>query len=94
MKGEPRLDIDQYDVIYIGFPIWYRTYPRVVASFLDAYDFTGKTIRPFCTNDEGTFGISLLELQGVLKNATITDGLAIRGVNVYEADDKVRTFVG
>ena len=42
----------------------------------------------------GTFGISLLELQGVLKNATITDGLAIRGVNVYEADDKVKAFVG
>ena len=93
MKGGPRLDINQYDEIYIGFPIWYRTYPRVVASFLDAYDFSGKTIKPFCTNDEGTFGISLLELQGVLKNATITDGLAIRGVNVHEADDKVRAFV-
>ena len=86
MKAGMKLNMADYDVIYIGFPIWYRTYPRIVASFLDAYDFTGKTIKPFCTNDEGTFGISLLEMQGALKGATLTDGLAIRGVNVLSSD--------
>ena len=94
LKGGVRLNMDEYDTIYIGFPIWYRTYPRAIASFLDAYDFTGKTIRPFCTNDEGTFGISLLEMQGALKGANITDGLAIRGVKVYESDERIKAYVG
>ena len=94
LKGGPKLNMDDYDTVYIGFPIWYRTYPRVVASFLDGYDFSGKTIRPFCTNDEGTFGISLLEMQGVLKGAQISDGLAIRGAEVYEAEERIKGFVG
>ena len=94
LKGGPRLYMDEYDTVYIGFPIWYRSYPRVVASFLDAYDFAGKKVRPFCTNDEGTFGISLLEMQGVLKGAQISDGLAIRGAEVYEAEERIKGFVG
>ena len=94
LKGGPRLNMDDYDTVYIGFPIWYRTYPSVVASFLDAYDFSGKTLRPFCTNDEGTFGISLLEMQGVLKGASFSDGLAIRGVKVYESDERIKAYVG
>lgn len=93
MKAGMKLNMDDYDTIYIGFPIWYRAYPRIVATFLETYDFSGKTIKPFCTNDEGTFGISLLEMKGALKGAEIRDGLAIRGVNVYDADDRIRGFV-
>lgn len=94
LKAGMKLNMDEYDTIYIGFPIWYRTYPRVVASFLDQYDFAGKKVRPFCTNDEGTFGISLLEMQSVLKGATFTDGLAIRGVDVNNADERIKGYVG
>ena len=93
MKAGMKLNMDEYDTIYIGFPIWYRAYPRIVATFLETYDFSGKTIKPFCTNDEGTFGISLLEMKGALKGADIRDGLAIRGVNVYDADERIRDFV-
>ncbi len=94
MKGGPRLNMDDYDTVYIGFPIWYRTYPRVISTFLAAYDFAGKKIRPFCTNDEGTFGISLLEMQGSLKGAEIGDGLAIRGADVYDADERIEAYAG
>lgn len=93
LKAGMKLNMDEYDTIYIGFPIWYRAYPRIVATFLDTYDFSGKTIKPFCTNDEGTFGISLLEMQGALPNANIKDGLAIRGLNVYETDDRIKAFL-
>ena len=89
-----KLNMDEYDTVYIGFPIWYRTYPRVVASFLDNYDLAGKKIRPFCTNDEGTFGISLLEMQSVVKGAESTDGLAIRGVDVNNSDERIKVYVG
>ena len=93
MKAGMKLNMDEYDTIYIGFPIWYRAYPRIVATFLDTYDFDGKVIKPFCTNDEGTFGISLLEMKGALKGADIRDGLAIRGADVYEADERIRNYV-
>ena len=87
------LDMSQYDTIYLGFPIWYRTYPRIVASFLDQYDFSGKTIIPFCTNDEEYFGVSLLELQSHVGNATIKEGLVVRGVEVDNSDEKIKRFV-
>jgi len=93
LKAGMKLNMDDYDTVYIGFPIWYRNYPRVVASFLDEYDFTGKNIKPFCTNDEGTFGTSLLEMQSVLKGANIDTGLAIRGLDVYNADDRIKAYV-
>ena len=87
------LDMTQYDVIYLGFPIWYRSYPRIIASFLDKYDFSNKIIIPFCTNDEEYFGISLLELQSICKNSTIKEGLVIRGVNVDSSDKIIEDFV-
>ncbi|MBR4422346.1 MAG: hypothetical protein IKS69_07415 [Erysipelotrichaceae bacterium] len=93
MKAGMKLNMDEYDTIYIGFPIWYRAYPRVVATFLYTYDFSNKVIKPFCTNDEGTFGISLLEMKGAVKGAEIRDGLAIRGADVYDADEKIRSYV-
>ncbi|MBR0462060.1 MAG: hypothetical protein IJJ00_05055 [Erysipelotrichaceae bacterium] len=85
--------IAEYDTVYIGFPIWYRTYPRVVASFLSNYDFTGKTVKPFCTNDEGSFGIALLELKSQLKGADVKPGIAIHGADVNAADDKLEAWV-
>ncbi len=94
LKGGVKLNMDDYDEVYIGFPIWYRTYPRAVATFLGMYDFSGKTVYPFCTNDEGTFGISLLEMQGSIKGAEICDGLAIRGVDVNNSDARIRAYVG
>lgn len=87
------VDMSQYDTIYLGFPIWYRTYPRPVASFLDKYDFAGKTIIPFCTNDEEYFGISLLELSSHVKDANIKEGLVIRGVEVDSSDKLIEDFV-
>lgn len=86
------LDISKYDTIYLGFPIWYRSYPRIVASFLDKYDFSNKTIIPFCTNDEEQFGISLLELQSHVQNAHIEKGLVVRGVNVDSSDNLIEEF--
>ena len=93
IKDAVGIDMSQYDEIYLGFPIWYRTFPRIISTFIDKYSFDGKTIRPFCTNDEGTFGIALLEMQSLIKNAKFEDGLAIRGVEVDDSMDKVEAYV-
>ena len=44
------ININEYDVIFIGFPIWWYTAPRIINSFLESYDFAGKTIVPFATS--------------------------------------------
>jgi flavodoxin len=51
----------QYDVIFLGYPNWWATIPMPVATFLETYDFSGKTIIPFCTHGGGRFGQSLTE---------------------------------
>lgn len=85
--------IDEYDVIYLGFPNWYRSYPRIIATFLKSYDFTGKTIKPFCTNEEGAFGIGELELRATLKTATIKEGFAVKGSEVDDSDLALSSWV-
>lgn len=48
--AQPVEDMDQYDTIFLGFPIWWYVEPRIVDTFLESYDFSGKTILPFATS--------------------------------------------
>ena len=85
--------IDAYDTIFLGFPLWYRSYPRIIASFLKSFSFVGKTIKPFCTNEEGTFGIMELELRSSVKGAIVKEGLAIHGKDVDFSDEIIAKWV-
>ena len=85
--------LDEYDVIYLGFPNWYRSYPRIIATFLKSYDFTGKVIKPFCTNEEGAFGIGELELRATLKTAQLKEGFAVKGSEADECDLELSAWV-
>lgn len=51
-----RVDLAAYDEIYLGFPIWWYTAPTIVLSFLESYDFSGKTVYPFATSGGSGFG--------------------------------------
>lgn len=51
-------NMDLYDVVIIGFPIWWGVAPRIIETFLESYDFTGKTIAPFCTSGGSGVGRS------------------------------------
>lgn len=70
-------NLDDYDVIFIGYPIWWYTLPQVMFSFFEEYDFSGKTIIPFCTHfgsrDSGTFK-TIAELE---PDAEMLDGIAV-----------------
>ena len=82
-------NMEQYDVIFVGFPIWWGREPNVVDTFLDAYDFGGKKIVPFCTS--GGTGIEdaakrILELAGAA--ATVEAGKRLGGT-VSEKDLEV-----
>ena len=81
--------IAEYDVIYLGFPNWYRSYPRIIATFLDNHNFDGKVIKPFCTNEEGGFGIGEVQLRSQVPNAIVKDGLSCNSETVAELSDRI-----
>lgn len=89
----PEFKIDQYDVIFLGFPNWWRSYPRIVATFIKNNNWVGKTVIPFCTNEEGAFGIGESELKASVKGAVIKEGFAERGYNVESCDEKLDAWL-
>ena len=70
-------DMDQYDTILLGYPNWWASIPMPVASFLEEYDFTGKTIVPFCSHGGGRFGQSLTAITKLAPDAVLGEGLAV-----------------
>ena len=86
-------NLDEYDVIYLGFPCWWRTYPRVVATFISDYSFIGKTIYPFATNEEGALGLAELELKGAAKGAIVKNGFACKGSEVNDIDARLEAWL-
>ena len=75
-------NMDQYDIILLGYPNWWGTMPMAVFTFLEEYDFAGKTVSPFCTHEGSGLGRSERDLASLLPEVTLMDGLAIRGSNV------------
>ena len=70
---------DQYDTVFIGYPIWWGEIPNIVYTFMEAYDFTGKTVIPFNTHEGSGASHSQRDIEGLLKDATVLKGLAVRG---------------
>ena len=68
-----------YDVIFLGFPIWWYTAPTIINTFLESYDFTGKTIVLFATSGGSGLGKSASDLQGSAPGAKILDGRLFNG---------------
>lgn len=70
-------NMDQYSTILLGYPNWWASIPMPIASFLEEYDFSGKTILPFCSHGGGRFGQSLTAIAKLVPDATLGEGLAI-----------------
>jgi flavodoxin len=86
-------DINKYDVIYIGYPIWWGTMPQIVCTFFEGYDLSGKTIIPFCTNEGSGFGSSVNDLKKKCPKSKFLDGLAVRGSGVKKAQKEVNAWI-
>ncbi|MHB9291131.1 hypothetical protein Holit_00203 [Hollandina sp. SP2] len=67
----------QYDIILLGYPNWWASIPAPIASFLEEYDFAGKTIIPFCSHGGGRFGQSLTAIAKIEPQARIGDALSV-----------------
>ena len=82
--------IDQYDVIILGYPIWWYTAPMAIRSFLDAYDFSGKTILPYCTSIEvGVDEESMSDIARLCPDAILGSGLTVRNGSGDHTDELI-----
>jgi len=75
--ANPPESIDGYDVILLGYPNWWASVPMPIASFLELYDFSGKTIIPFCSHGGGRFGQSLTAIAKLAPESVIGEGLSV-----------------
>ena len=81
--------IKSYDLVFIGYPNWCSTVPAPVRTFLSEYDFSGKTIVPFCTHEGSGLGRSATDISKLCPKSTLLDGIAIWGSDVKTAQSKV-----
>ena len=90
---DPPESLDGYDVILLGYPNWWASIPMPIASFLEAYDFSGKTILPFCSHGGGRFGQSLTAIAKLAPQATIAPGLSVHYSGGSGLPDDIRTWL-
>lgn len=83
-------NMEQYDVVFIGYPIWWYDAPRIVSTFMESYDFSGKTIVPFCTSGGSGIGSSASNLEKLTSNAEWLDGQRLNG---SDSQDTVMEWV-
>jgi flavodoxin len=86
-------DMDSYDAIYLGYPNWCGTMPMAVFTFLESYDFSGKTLIPYCTHEGSGMGSSERDIKKLCPNAKVLSGLAIKGGSVSRADKELANWL-
>lgn len=77
-------NLDQYDTIYVGYPIWWFNAPMAVGSFLESYDLSGKTVIPFCTSQDNDIDVSMDYIKKVSKGANLLEGKRIHEASQEE----------
>jgi flavodoxin len=86
-------NIKSYDLVFIGYPIWWGTIPAPVRTFLSEYDFSEKTIALFCTHGGSGLGRSVTDISTLCPKSTLLDGVAIWGRDVKTAQNKVSEWL-
>ena len=77
-------NIAEYDVVFVGFPIWWYVAPTIINTFLEAYDFAGKTIVLFATSGGSKFGKTVEKLQGSCPGAVLKEGKVLKAKQTKE----------
>lgn len=83
-------DMDQYNIVFIGYPIWWGDAPRIICTFVERYDFSGKTIVPFCTSGGSGIDASAANLERLTNGATWLSGRRLSG---SDSQDTVMEWV-
>ena len=89
-----RIDnIGNYDTVILGYPNWWSTMPMPVYTFLENYDFSGKTILPYCTHEGSGISGTERDIQKECPNATVKKGLAIHGTKAASSLSDVQRWL-
>lgn len=78
-------NFEEFDVIYLGYPIWHGEMPRILYSFLDAYDCSGKTIAPFVTSGGSGLSGTVSTIQELEPGAVVSGGLSLGSSQVADS---------
>ena len=97
-EGRPAIfnvveDMDQYDTIYLGFPNWFGSFPRIISTFIESYDLKGKTIKPFCTSEGSGLGFAQKELEAMLKKSNVKEGISILSSDVLNCKEEIKNWI-
>ena len=86
-------NIADYDVIYVGYPNWWGDMPMILYTFFDSYDFSGKTVAPFCTSGGSGLSNTVNKMKELEPEATVTDGLHIGSGSSSNPDNAVSEWL-
>ena len=97
-KARPELvslpaSIDGYDTVVLAYPNYWGTMPMAVFTFLEAFDFSGKTILPLCTNEGSGMGASERDLKKACPGANVRPGLSVTGSSAADSEGAVRRWL-
>lgn len=83
-------NLEQYDVVFVGFPVWWYREPSIIDTFMESYDFSGKTVVPFCTSGGSGLGTIGSNLQALAKGAKVIEG---KRLSFMTTEDSLKKWV-
>ena len=86
-------NMDEYDTVILIYPSWWGTLPQSVFTFLEEYDFSGKTILPLCTHEGSRLGRSESDIASICPDARLLDGLSVKGSDAGSAQTEVEEWI-
>lgn len=92
LKSYPQ-SIEEYDVVYLGYPNYWGTMPMAMFTLLEHFDFDGKIIRPFCTHEGSGMGSSVEDIKKLCPKAIVEKGLALRGSDRSNYEEQIRSWI-
>lgn len=85
--------IDGYDTIILAYPNYWKTMPMAVFTFLEAFDFSGKTILPLCTNEGDDLGRSVEDIVRACPGAAVKNGISLCGTGIESSDPFIERWL-
>ena len=86
---QKKIDISSYDVVFVGFPVWWYREPSIIDTFLESVDFRGKVVVPFATSGSSSIGKTSDNFRVLIPNAKVLNGRVIKG---NESDKQIKSW--
>ena len=86
-------NFDDYDTVFLGYPIWWNDLPMILYTFLENHDFRGKTVIPFCTHGGSRMAGTEAKIRNIITADSVLNGLAVAGTDTQNNTDSVQESV-